>query len=77
MKSAEVWPALPLEEWKDTYDTLHMWTQVVGKTQLALTPLVNHFWNITMPVTPRRLRTRTMYFRDSGSRWSSISFITS
>lgn len=64
MKSAEVWPALPLEEWKDTYDTLHMWTQVVGKTQLALTPLVNHFWNITMPVTPRGLRTRTMNFRD-------------
>ena len=37
------WPALPLAEWKDTYATLHMWTQIVGKIRLALTPLVNHW----------------------------------
>src|SRR5581483_4804998 len=43
--AAEVWPALPLDAWKDTYATLHMWTQIVGKLRLALTPRVNHWWN--------------------------------
>ena len=37
----EVWPALPLDSWRDTYDTLHMWTQIVGKTRLALAPPKN------------------------------------
>ncbi len=40
------WPALPLEEWEDTYHTLHMWTQIVGKIRLALTPLINHWWEV-------------------------------
>jgi Family of unknown function (DUF5996) len=51
------WPPLPLPEWQDTCDTLHMWTQVVGKTRLALTPLVNHWWNVPFYVTPRGLTT--------------------
>ncbi len=54
------WPALPLAEWKDTYDTLHMWTQIVGKIRLSLTPLVNHWWNTTLYVTPRGLTTSAM-----------------
>jgi hypothetical protein len=54
------WPALPLTEWKDTYDTLHMWTQIVGKIRLALTPFVNHWWNATLYVTPRGLTTSAM-----------------
>ena len=54
------WPALPLAEWKDTYATLHMWTQIVGKIRLALTPLVNHWWNTTLYVTPRGLTTTAM-----------------
>ena len=58
------WPALPLAEWQDTKDTVQMWTQVVGKTQLALTPLINHWWNVTLPVTPRGLRTPPLFFRD-------------
>jgi hypothetical protein len=37
------WPALPLEQWQDTRDTLHLWTQVVGKVRLALAPAVNHW----------------------------------
>lgn len=41
----EAWPPLPLSAWKDTYRTLHRWTQMVGKVQLALTPRTNHFWN--------------------------------
>ena len=49
------WPALRYEEWKDTYATLHMWTQVVGKIVLALTPLTNHFWIIAFKVTSRGL----------------------
>jgi Family of unknown function (DUF5996) len=57
-----LWPALPLEEWKDTYYTLHMWTQIVGKIRLALTPLENHWWNTTLYVTPRGLTTSTMNY---------------
>ena len=58
--ASAVWPALPFEAWRDTYATLHMWTQVVGKVCLALTPLTNHFWNIAFLVTPRGLATHPM-----------------
>lgn len=51
------WPVLPLASWQDTYATLHMWTQVVGKVRLSLTPLVNHWWNVPLYVTPRGLTT--------------------
>jgi hypothetical protein len=54
---AGTWPPLPLDAWRDTYATLHMWTQVVGKICLALTRLSNHFWNITFQVTSRGLAT--------------------
>jgi hypothetical protein len=53
----ECWPALPLDFWKDTYATLHMWTQMVGKVRLRLTPLVNHWWNVTLYVTASGLTT--------------------
>lgn len=54
---ADSWPPLPYAQWRDTCDTLHMWTQVVGKTRLALTPLVNHWWNVPLYVTARGLNT--------------------
>ena len=54
------WPPLPLDAWRETYATLHMWTQVVGKVCLALTPLTNHFWNIALQITPRGLSTPTI-----------------
>jgi hypothetical protein len=54
------WPALPLAAWADTYATLHMWTQIVGKIRLALAPPVNHWWHVTLDVTPRGLTTRAM-----------------
>jgi hypothetical protein len=54
------WPPLPLEAWRDTYATLHMWMQIVGKVCLARTPLVNHFWNIAFHYTPRGLTTLPM-----------------
>jgi hypothetical protein len=53
----EPWPALPLDAWKDTYATLHMWTQIVGKITLALAPPVNHSWGIALHVTARGLTT--------------------
>jgi hypothetical protein len=51
---------LPLAAWQDTYETLHMWTQIVGKVRLALSPLVNHWWEVTLYVTPRGLTTSSM-----------------
>lgn len=47
------WPALPLEGWRDTQETLHRWMQVVGKIKLALTPFRNEWWNVAFTVTPR------------------------
>lgn len=57
------WPALPFPEWEKTCDTLHMWTEIVGKTRLGLTPLENHWWNVALYVTPRGLNTSPIPFR--------------
>src|SRR6202022_75610 len=51
------WPALPFEAWKDTYATLHMWTRIVGKIRLTLTPWTNHSWHVTLYLTSRGLPT--------------------
>ena len=56
------WPALPLASWQGTYATLHMWLQIVGKTRLALAPMRNHWWQVTLYVTPRGLTTSAMPF---------------
>ena len=56
----ELWPALPYDAWKDTYATLHMWTQVVGKIALALAPPLNHSWAIALQLTARGLSTRRL-----------------
>jgi hypothetical protein len=53
----EIWPALPYEAWKDTSETLHLWTQIVGKVRLELSPFLNHWWHVTFYVTPRGLTT--------------------
>jgi Family of unknown function (DUF5996) len=53
----EQWPSLPLSEWQGTYDTLHMWTQIVGKIRLALSPPLNHWWSSTLYVNSRGLTT--------------------
>lgn len=58
------WPALPLAEWQDTYATLHMWTQVVGKIRLKLSPPANHWWQVTLYVTARGLTTSTIPYGD-------------
>jgi hypothetical protein len=51
------WPALPLSAWQDTYQTLHLWTQVAGKIRLTLSPKVNHWWHSTLYVNARGLTT--------------------
>ena len=58
----ENWPALSLSAWQDTRDTLHMWTQIVGKVRLALTPLINHWWNVPLYVSSRGLTTSAMSY---------------
>jgi hypothetical protein len=64
----QIWPALPLAEWEQTYATLHMWTQIVGKVALALTPKVNHWWNVAFQVTPKGLSTSTLHLQDKAFR---------
>jgi len=59
------WPALT-PEWSDTRDTVHMWLQIVGKVRLALTPLINHWWNVTLYVSARGLTTSLMPVQERG-----------
>jgi hypothetical protein len=65
------WPELPVSAWRETYATLHLYTQVVGKIRLALTPLLNEWWNVPLYVTTRGLTTSPMPYRD---RTLSIDF---
>jgi hypothetical protein len=58
--AASTWPPLPLGEWQPTYETLHMWTQIVGKTRLALAPLQNQWWEVTLYPTWNGLTTGPM-----------------
>ncbi|MDB4911427.1 MAG: hypothetical protein JWO39_2250 [Gemmatimonadetes bacterium] len=64
--TALAWPALPLASWNDTRDTLHMWTQIVGKTRLALAPMVNHWWQVPLYVSARGLTTSRMPYGNAG-----------
>jgi hypothetical protein len=65
------WPALPYAEWKDTYHTLHMWMQIVGKVALAYAPPLNHCWGVAFHVTTRGLATRIL---SRGDRSFAIEF---
>ena len=55
MSANSLWPDLPLSAWSETCETLHRWTQIAGKVRLASTPLVNHWWNVTLHVNSRGL----------------------
>ena len=57
MSGEEFWPALPFADWRETCATLHLWTQIVGKVRLKLTPWLNHSWHVTLYVTARGLTT--------------------
>lgn len=65
------WPALPYGEWEDTYATLHMWSQIVGKIALASAPPLNHCWGSAMRLTARGLTTALLAH---GERTFSIEF---
>lgn len=63
----EIWPAIPFSAWSDTCETLHMLTQIVGKTRLALAPMRSHWWQVTLYVTPRGLTTSPMPYETSAA----------
>ncbi|MFL5044936.1 MAG: DUF5996 family protein [Xanthobacteraceae bacterium] len=67
----DTWPDLPLAAWSETCETLHRWTQIVGKVRMASTPLVNHWWNVTFYVTARGLTTSAV---PQGPRTFEVTF---
>jgi hypothetical protein len=69
--SRTAWPELPTEEWRETYATLHSWTQIVGKIRLTKSPWLNHSWHVTLYVTPRGLTTSPV---PDGTRTFQIDF---
>lgn len=70
------WPPLPLEAWRDTCATLHMWTQVVGKLAIPTTALVNHHWNLTLHYTARGLATLPMTCGDGRTLVGAFDFVS-
>ncbi len=70
----EAWPSLPLEAWRETYAALHLWTQIVGKIRLSLSPWVNHSWHTTLYVTARGLTTSAIPY-DSRSFQIDFDFL--
>jgi hypothetical protein len=72
--TATSWPELPLQEWEETYRTLHMWTQIVGKIRLGLTSLQNHWWNVALYVNACGLTTSPIPFR-GGSFEIQFNFV--
>lgn len=64
MSSDNGWPSLRVSDWEPTRDTLHMWTQIVGKVRLTHSPLLNHWWQVTFYVSPRGLTTSSIPYGD-------------
>jgi hypothetical protein len=62
----ESWPALPLAEWNDTYATLHMWAQIVGKVRMELSPRTNHWWHVPLYLNARGLTTSLIPLGNDG-----------
>src|SRR6185436_13058618 len=69
--SQTAWPELPTAAWRDTYATLHLWTQIIGKIRLTRAPWLNHSWHVTLYVTPRGLTTSPV---PDGTRTFQIDF---
>ncbi|MFK7846539.1 MAG: DUF5996 family protein [Rhodothermales bacterium] len=63
MNDSNEWPSLPLDAWQDTYETLHLWSQIVGKIRLTLMPWVNHSWHVPLYVTVRGLTTSSIPYK--------------
>jgi hypothetical protein len=64
MTNFDPWPSLPLKDWQDTYTTLHMWTQIVGKIRMAQSPPLNHWWNVTLYVNSLGLTTGSVPYQN-------------
>lgn len=62
-----MFPEMPLDAWRPTKNTLHLWLQIVGKIRLAMHPRVNHWWHVTLYVSPRGLTTRAIPLSDGGN----------
>ncbi|MBX3191619.1 MAG: hypothetical protein KF819_31795 [Labilithrix sp.] len=73
-KRAEAWPPLPLALWRDTYRTLHLYFQIVGKVKLALTPKTNQWWNVAFHLTANGLTTLPMPVDATGDVTVEIDF---
>ncbi|HUZ09189.1 MAG TPA: DUF5996 family protein [Acidimicrobiales bacterium] len=73
--TADPWPSLPVAEWEATRDTLQLWTQVIGKLRLACSPLLNHWWNVTLYVTARGLTTSLMWADDGRGFQIDFDFV--
>ena len=69
--SDTTWPSLPLASWQDTYETLHLWSQIIGKIRMTLAPKLNHWWHSTLYVIPRGLTTSAIPY---GTSTFEISF---
>src|ERR1700754_3563144 len=65
------WPSLRVADWTATRDTLHMWTQIIGKIRLAAAPMINHWWQVPLYVTPTGLTTSAIPY---GRRLFDLSF---
>jgi hypothetical protein len=63
-KRNSAWPDLPYQDWKDTYATMHMWSQIVGKIRMESSPWMNHSWHVTLYVTSKGLTTSLIPGRD-------------
>ena len=70
-REVDVWPSLRVADWTDTRDTLHMWTQIVGKIRLAHEPMLNHWWQVALYVSPRGLTTSSI---PDGTRMFDMEF---
>ena len=73
--SLELWPSLPFAEWKDTLNTLHLWLQIAGKIRLAQEPMLNHWWQVPLYVTPRGLTTSSMPYKDMRAFQIDFDFV--
>ena len=62
----ETWPQLAYTDWKETLETLHLWTQIIGKVRLTLSPYINHWWQVPLYVTARGLSTSLIPYKKRG-----------
>ncbi|MCS5498133.1 DUF5996 family protein [Cnuibacter physcomitrellae] len=70
--TTEAWPALRVDEWTATRETLHLWTQVVGKVRMALAAPINHWWHVSLQVTARGLATGLMPAHAAGGEGGEL-----